>query len=125
MSKVMKNRTDNDIKNKWNSMQRTEGREAIAASTSPMLGVDWSHGHRRHSSAYRSEFEAASWKPREHPRDLSKTMPFQPFSTANTSPSHSLHLLTGMGIPAVVTDGDNANTTARTGLDHWENKLQF
>lgn len=124
MAKVMKNRTDNDIKNKWNSMQRTEGRGAIAAITAPTYGVTRSNGHDR-SSACQSEYESSSWRPRALVTELSTIMPLQPFLSTNTIPSLSSLHLSDLGIPAVVTDRDNDLTTSRTDEFDWENKVQF
>ncbi len=126
MSKVMKNRTDNDIKNKWNSMQRTEGREAIAAITAPTQRVARSNVRGQSSSAYQREYESTNWRPRGQVRELVTTTPFQPFLSTNTTPSDFSLQLSDLGIPAVVTDSDNAHTTtAQTGQLNWERKLQF
>jgi hypothetical protein len=125
MAKVMKNRTDNDLKNKWNSMLRTEGREV----TSP--GPAWKAGA-AHSSVgegdtvFRSEYENASWKPRSRHNMLSSTTSsLQPYITTGTSSSHHSLLPPGLAIPAVVTDSDNTHTNEGAGQFNWGSKLQF
>jgi hypothetical protein len=119
MAKIMKNRTDNDIKNKWNSMQRTEGRGEVSTSSST------SSNGRDGSAGFRSQFEASSWKSRAQHMMPSKNLFVQPFLTATTTPLHPSLLPLGLGTTPVVADIDNADTTVRIGQVDWENKMHF
>jgi hypothetical protein len=117
MSKVMKNRTDNDIKNKWNSMQRVEGRETIAAITAPI---------HKAARSYHCDYESTSWKHKAYVGDLFTTTPSsKPFLSTTSTPLDFSLQFSELGIPAVVTDCDDPHTTIRTGQFDWENRLRF
>lgn len=147
MAQVMKNRTDNDIKNKWNSMNRSaKGREdkfinrPIKGSALNSQAPVTTGGNIL--PRQRQQLEDLSWVPIEQESacsSRSRQLQQQPLlfmedSLANSSapwkcssfPSSTPILHRHDGITATVTDRDSANHSPVVGgMDYWENNLDF
>ena len=113
MARLMKNRTDNDIKNKWNSMKRARGRKTdpVNDTTTPdeaIAGVQQVH----HVKALRC---TAMSEVATNPQRKLGNIP--PCATMKTDPSMQSF---ASGITLTVSDGGSAENSPLPKKMYWE-----
>jgi hypothetical protein len=113
MAQLMKDRTDNDIKNKWNSMNRS-ARRALDTLTKQGNPNDVEILH----NSTKQMFDGSSWEENDVASNgttaAAAAMIFRP----RTYPSES-------GFTKTVTDGASANNSPVVQKNYWETTLEF